>query len=34
MAQTNQPIAPTIASQLRQFGSNLDVIAPAAFFSA
>ena len=25
MAQTNQPIAPTIASQLRQFGSNLDV---------
>jgi alpha-glucoside transport system permease protein len=34
MAQTNQPISPTIASQLRQFGSNLDVIAPAAFFSA
>ncbi len=34
MAQTNQPIAPTINSQLRQFGSNLDVIAPAAFFSA
>ena len=34
MAQQNQPIAPTIASQLRQFGSNLDVLAPAAFFSA
>jgi alpha-glucoside transport system permease protein len=34
MAQTNQPIAPQIASQLRQFGSNLDVLAPAAFFSA
>ena len=34
MAQQNQPIAPEIAGQLRQFGSNLDVIAPAAFFSA
>jgi alpha-glucoside transport system permease protein len=34
MAQQNQPIAPHIASQLRQFGSNLDVLAPAAFFSA
>jgi alpha-glucoside transport system permease protein len=34
MAQTNQPIAPHLASQLRQFGSNLDVLAPAAFFSA
>jgi alpha-glucoside transport system permease protein len=34
MAQNNQPIAPTLASQLRQFGSNLDVLAPAAFFSA
>jgi alpha-glucoside transport system permease protein len=34
MAQQNQPIAPQIASQLRQFGSNLDVLAPAAFFSA
>ena len=34
MAQNNQPIAPEINSQLRQFGSNLDVIAPAAFFSA
>jgi alpha-glucoside transport system permease protein len=34
LAQENQPIAPTIAQQLRRFGSNLDVIAPASFFSA
>ena len=34
LAQENQPIAPHIASQLRQFGSNLDVLAPASFFSA
>jgi alpha-glucoside transport system permease protein len=34
LAQSNQPIAPHIASQLRQFGSNLDVLAPASFFSA
>jgi alpha-glucoside transport system permease protein len=34
LAQNNQPIAPEIAGQLRQFGSNLDVIAPASFFSA
>jgi len=34
LAQSNQPIAPEIAGQLRQFGSNLDVLAPAAFFSA
>ena len=27
------PLNPLIASQLRQFGSNLDVIAPAAFVS-
>ena len=33
LAQENQPIAATISLQLRQFGSNLDVIAPAAFFS-
>jgi alpha-glucoside transport system permease protein len=33
LAQDNQPISPVIASQLRQFGSNLDVIAPAAFVS-
>ena len=34
LAQSNAPIAPAIASQLRQFGSNLDVLAPASFFSA
>jgi alpha-glucoside transport system permease protein len=34
LAQSNQPIAPEIASQLRQFASNLDVLAPASFFSA
>ena len=34
LAQSNQPIAPEIASQLRQFASNLSVIAPASFFSA
>jgi len=34
LASENQPIAPTIAQQLRRFGSNLDVIAPASFFSA
>jgi alpha-glucoside transport system permease protein len=34
LAQSNQPIAPHLASQLRQFGSNLDVLAPASFFSA
>jgi alpha-glucoside transport system permease protein len=34
LAQNNQPIAPQIAGQLRQFGSNLDVLAPASFFSA
>jgi alpha-glucoside transport system permease protein len=34
LAQSNQPIAPAIAGQLRQFGSNLDVLAPASFFSA
>jgi alpha-glucoside transport system permease protein len=34
LAQDNTPIAPTLAGQLRQFGSNLDVIAPASFFSA
>lgn len=34
LAQDNQPIAPHLASQLRQFGSNLDVLAPASFFSA
>ncbi|MEO5576055.1 MAG: carbohydrate ABC transporter permease [Gaiellaceae bacterium] len=34
LAQENQPIAPEIFSQLRQFGANLEIIAPAAFFSA
>ncbi len=34
LAQNNTPIAPALAGQLRQFGSNLDVIAPASFFSA
>jgi len=34
LAQRNTPIAPALAGQLRQFGSNLDVIAPASFFSA
>ncbi len=34
LSQNNTPIAPTIAQQLRQFGSNLDVLAPASFFSA
>ena len=34
LTQTNTPIAPALAGQLRQFGSNLDVIAPASFFSA
>jgi alpha-glucoside transport system permease protein len=34
LAQDNAPIAPTIAQQLRQFGTNLDVLAPASFFSA
>jgi alpha-glucoside transport system permease protein len=33
LAQENQPIAATISLQLRQFGSNLDIIAPAAFIS-
>jgi alpha-glucoside transport system permease protein len=33
LAQDNQPIAPTIQQQLRQFGSNLDVIAPASVAS-
>jgi alpha-glucoside transport system permease protein len=34
LAQDNTPITPTLAGQLRQFGTNLDVIAPASFFSA
>jgi alpha-glucoside transport system permease protein len=34
LTQNNQPIAPHLAAQLRQFGSNLNVLAPASFFSA
>jgi alpha-glucoside transport system permease protein len=34
LAQDNVPIAPALAGQLRQFSSNLDIIAPASFFSA
>jgi alpha-glucoside transport system permease protein len=34
LAQDNLPIAPALAGQLRQFSSNLDVVAPVAFFSA
>jgi alpha-glucoside transport system permease protein len=34
LAQDNVPITAALAGQLRQFGSNLDVIAPASFFSA
>jgi alpha-glucoside transport system permease protein len=34
LATSNQPIAPHIAGQLRQFASNLTVLAPASFISA
>ncbi len=34
LAQDNAPIAAALAGQLRQFGVEPDVIAPAAFFSA
>jgi alpha-glucoside transport system permease protein len=33
MAQDKQPITVGIFSQLRQFGSNIDIIAPASFMS-
>jgi alpha-glucoside transport system permease protein len=33
MAQDKQPITVNIFSQLRQFGSNIDIIAPASFIS-
>jgi alpha-glucoside transport system permease protein len=33
MAQNKQPITVDIFSQLRQFGSNIDIIAPASFMS-
>ncbi len=34
LAQDNVPITPALAGQLRQFAANLNVIAPASFFSA
>jgi len=34
LAQDNVPITAALAGQLRQFASNLNVVAPAAFFSA
>jgi len=34
LAQDNVPITAALAGQLRQFSSNLSVIAPASFFSA
>ena len=33
LARTTQPITVAIFTQLRQFGANIDVIAPAAFLS-
>src|SRR5205814_5355025 len=33
MARNTQPITVDIFSQLRQFGSNIDIIAPASFMS-
>src|ERR1700710_1447079 len=33
MARNTQPITVEIFSQLRQFGSNIDIIAPASFMS-
>ena len=33
MARNTQPITVDIFSQLRQFGSNIDIIAPASFLS-
>jgi Binding-protein-dependent transport system inner membrane component len=33
MARNMQPLTVAIFSNLRQFGSNIDLIAPAAFFS-
>ena len=32
--RSTQPITPAIFTQLRQFGSNIELIAPAAFVSA
>ncbi len=33
LARRTQPITVAIFTQLRQFGANIDVIAPAAFLS-
>ena len=33
LARNTQPITVAIFTQLRQFGANIDVIAPAAFLS-
>ena len=33
LARNTQPITVAIFTQLRQFGANIDLIAPAAFFS-
>jgi alpha-glucoside transport system permease protein len=33
LARSTQPITVAIFSQLRQFGSNIDIIAPATFIS-
>ena len=33
MARKTTPITVDIISQLRQFGSNIDIIAPASFLS-
>jgi alpha-glucoside transport system permease protein len=33
MARNTVPITVDIFSQLRQFGSNIDIIAPASFIS-
>ena len=33
LARETQPITVAIFSQLRQFGSNIDIIAPASFIS-
>ena len=33
MARNTQPLTVAIFANLRQFGSNIDLIAPAAFFS-
>jgi alpha-glucoside transport system permease protein len=34
MTEHNQPLLPRLVAQLQEFGTNLDVIGPAAFVSA